>query len=80
MKLITNTLADIVPVAKVPVGLNPVPKVIVKEEVPLVRIRTVHLVPAGGTVVVKVLLAVTVNLTTKFVAKAKARVSFGRAR
>ena len=47
-------LAVVTPVASVPVVLKPVPNVIVKLVAPDVRTIRVHLVPAGGTVVVKV--------------------------
>ena len=51
-KLNTKYRAVVVPVVSVPVVLNPVPNVITKLLVPLVRTISWHVVPAGGTVVV----------------------------
>jgi hypothetical protein len=53
----TNLRAVVVPVARVPVEAKPVPKVTVRETVPLVTITTLAVVPAGGTVVVSVVFA-----------------------
>ena len=64
----TNTLAFTVPVASVAVGLKPVPKVIVLDDVPLVKMIVVLRYPAGGTVVVKVLFAVTVSFVQSLTA------------
>jgi hypothetical protein len=61
---IVHTLPDAVPVARVPVALNPVPNVIVYDVVPDVKIRRVTFAPAGGTVVVYVAVAVGDTLTT----------------
>lgn len=72
MKSNTKNLAVVVPVASVPVVLKPVPNVIVKLETPDVRIIKLHLIPALGTVVVKVAVAVGVTCTLKFDAKAMA--------
>jgi hypothetical protein len=60
-KVITNLRPDAVPVTKVVVALKPEPKVTVLEVVPLVTIITRAVVPAGGTVVVRVTLALTVT-------------------
>jgi hypothetical protein len=51
-------LADEVPVARVPVDLNPVPKVRVNELVPEVRILRFHVAPTPAAVAVRVALAV----------------------
>ena len=67
-----NMRPAVVPVARVPVGLNPVPKVTVRLELPDVRISTERHEPAAGTVVVNVALAATVIFTTVFVPRAKA--------
>jgi hypothetical protein len=76
---IVHTLPDEVPVARVPVALNPVPNVIVYDVVPDVKIRRVTFVPAGGTVVVYVAVAVGVTLTTLSDANAIAVVPFALA-
>lgn len=73
-----NTRFVVVPVARVPVGLNPDPKVMVKLDVPDVRIITRRVDPATGTVVVRVRFAVTVRRTEVFVARARAVVSLAR--
>lgn len=52
------------PVASVPVDLNPVPNVIVYDVVPDVRILSTQIAPAGGTVVVYVAVAFGVTRTT----------------
>jgi hypothetical protein len=79
MKSRVKYLPVTVPVANVPVDLNPVPNVIVYEVVPLVRIIKLTWTPAGATVVVNVPVAVGVTLTHEFVPKAIARVPFARA-
>jgi hypothetical protein len=77
IQLIQNTRAVTVPVASVAVGLKPVPKVSVKLVVPDVRTIRTHDVPAGGTVVVSVAVAVGVTLTeSRGVPKARAVVPF----
>jgi hypothetical protein len=73
---IAHTLPDVVPVARVPVALNPEPNVIVYDVVPDVKIRRVTIVPAGGTVVVYVAVPVGVTLTTLSDANAIAVVPF----
>jgi hypothetical protein len=62
--------AVVVPVASVPVVLKPVPNVIVYELAPDVSIKSWHLRPADGTVVVKVAFALGVTCTFMFVASA----------
>jgi len=71
---IAKVLAVVVPVARVPVVKNPVPKVIVYDVTPLVTMITEALDPAGATVVVKVAVAFGVTFTTALVAKAMATV------
>jgi hypothetical protein len=61
---IAHTLAVTVPVTRVPAALNPEPNVIVYDVVPDVNTRRVTFVPASGTVVVYVVVAVGVTLTT----------------
>src|SRR5690349_14912336 len=78
MKEMAKTREAVVPVASVPTGLKPEPKVTVKLDEPAVRISTVRVIPAAGTVVVRVRLAVTVSRTLVFVARARARVSLAR--
>ena len=64
MNGIAHTLAVTVPVARVPAALNPVPNVIVYDVVVFVNIRRVTIVPAGGTVLVYVVVTVGVTFTT----------------
>ncbi len=75
----TNTRALVVPVARVPVGLKPEPKVRVKLETPEVRIITWRSSPAAGTVVVSVALPVGVTLTAELVPRAIAVVPLASA-
>jgi len=70
MNEITKRLADVVPVASVPVVLKPVPNVIVRLVTPDVRIIKLQRMPAAGTVVVYVAVAVGVTLAFMFVANA----------
>src|SRR4051812_22776555 len=68
----TKTRAAVVPSARVADGLNPVPKVIVLATVVDCRRMTVRVLPAAGTVDVRVAVADGVTLTTSFVASASA--------
>jgi hypothetical protein len=51
-KVRTNTRAVVVPVARVPVGLKPVPNVSVRLVAVVCRTITMRVRPAAGTVVV----------------------------
>jgi hypothetical protein len=68
----TNTRAVVVPVARVPVGLKPDPKVSVRLVAVVWRTITTRVRPADGTVVVYVVLAVGLTDTTSLVPSASA--------